>query len=92
VTVRSLSTAESRQAQTDDSGNFLVTQLIPGEYEISIEKQGFRRFVRTGVVLQVGQRARVDAGLTVGSITESVEIRADAPMLETDDASLGQVI
>lgn len=78
--------------QADEAGNFLVMQLIPGEYEISIEKTGFRRFVRSGVLLQVGQRARVDAVLTVGSVSESVEVKADAPMLETEDASLGQVI
>ena len=92
VTVRNTGTGESRDFRTDATGNYLVTQLIPGTYEVAVEKDGFRRFVRGGIILQVGQRARIDARLTIGAVTESVMVNAEAPQLETDEASLGQVV
>lgn len=92
VEVRNTGTGEVRQFKTDDAGNYLVTNLIPGTYQVSMEKQGFRRFVRSGLVLQIGQRARVDATLPVGAVSESVEVVANAALLETEDAALGQAI
>ena len=92
VVIRNMDTGESRRLSTDETGSYVVTQLIPGTYQVTVEKGGFRRFVRSGLILQIGQRARVDARMAVGQVTESVEVTADAPLLETDDASLGQAI
>jgi hypothetical protein len=92
VMVRNTDTGEARQFSTDGTGSYVVTQLIPGTYQVTVEKGGFRRFVRSGLILQIGQRARVDAQMAVGQVTESVEVTADAPLLEIDDASLGQAI
>src|SRR5215470_16580044 len=92
VALRSSATAEVRQVQTDSSGDYLVTQLAPGGYELSVEAQGFRRFVQAGIDLQVGQRARIDTKLTLGAVSESVEVTANAPLLDTADAALGQAI
>lgn len=92
VVVRNLGTGQSRQFLTDEFGAYLLTQLLPGTYEVSAEKEGFRRFVQGGVVLQIGQRARVDARLPVGSVSESVEVTADATLLEAQEASLSQAI
>src|SRR5262245_29382732 len=90
VAVRNTGTGESHQVESDALGNYLVTQLVPGAYEVAVEKEGFRRFVRSGLVLQVGQRARIDAQLSVGAVTESLEVRGEAPLLDVEDASLGQ--
>jgi hypothetical protein len=92
VVILNTATGETREFQTDATGSYLVPQLFPGTYQITVEKTGFRRFVRSGVVLQVGQRARIDVRLTVGTVTESVEVTAATPLLESEDAALGQVI
>lgn len=92
VTARNTGTGETREFETGASGTYVIPQLIPGAYQVTAERTGFRRFVRSGVVLQVGQRAQVDAVLPVGSVSESVEVTAEVPLLETTDASLGQVI
>jgi hypothetical protein len=92
VEVVYLQTGESRTFTTDASGQYIVPQLIPGSYEVRADAQGFRRLVRQGIVLQVDQRASVDLRMQVGSVTESVEVVAAAPLLDTSEASLGQVI
>ncbi|MEZ5355495.1 MAG: TonB-dependent receptor [Bryobacteraceae bacterium] len=92
VTIRNTDTGETRQFDTGASGTYVVPQLNPGPYQITVENAGFRRFVQSGVVLQVGQRAQVDAVLSVGAVSESVEVSAQAPLVDATDASLGQVI
>ena len=92
VGVRNVANGEMRQVQTDTSGDYLVTQLAPGAYELLVEGQGFRRFVQSGIDLQVGQRARIDARLTLGAVTESIEVTANATLLDTADAALGQAV
>jgi hypothetical protein len=92
ISVVNTETGLERSFETDVSGNFTITQLLPGKYLLRAEKAGFQRFVREGLVLQVGQRARVDLALRVGSVAESLEVSEQAPLLEVEDAALGQVI
>src|SRR5689334_21440130 len=92
ATLLNTGTGQSREFQTDDSGAYQFTQLVPGAYRLTVEKAGFRKTVREGIVLQVGQHDRIDARLSVGAVTESVEVKAEAPLLEVSDAALGQVI
>ncbi len=92
VSIRNTETGETRQFQTGASGTYLVPQLNPGPYQVTVEHAGFRRFVQSGIILQVGQRAQVDAVLSVGAVSESVEVSAQAPLVDATDASLGQVI
>ncbi len=79
-------------AQTNDQGRYQVPYLIPGTYRIVVEASGFKRFIREGVVLQVNDRLQVDIALEVGGSEETVTITADAPVIETTTASMGQVI
>ena len=77
---------------TDADGSFQAPFLIPGTYEVAIELTGFRKHTHRGVVLQVNQRARVDATLAVGGLTEATEVIGLAPLTRTDSAELGEVI
>jgi hypothetical protein len=77
---------------TDADGSFQAPFLIPGTYEVAVELSGFRKYTHRGVVLQVNQRARVDATLAVGGITEATEVVGLAPLTRTDSAELGEVI
>jgi hypothetical protein len=85
-------TGEAREFRTNSFGAYTLTRLIPGTYRVSVEKEGFRRAVREGIELQVGQRTRSDVQLVVGAVADSVQVVAEAVQLESQEASLGQVI
>src|SRR5262245_8461101 len=74
ITVTNVGTNIGRQARSDPSGNYTVPQLVPGEYRVEAEKTGFKKAVLTEVVLQVAQQARIDIELSVGQITERIEV------------------
>jgi hypothetical protein len=77
---------------TDADGSFQAPFLIPGAYDVTVELTGFRKYTHRGIVLQVNQRARVDATLAVGGLTEATEVIGLAPLTRTDSAELGEVI
>src|SRR5256885_15597737 len=63
VTVRNVATNVARDTVTDNAGLFVARSLQPGSYEVSVETPGFKREVRSGIVLQVDQEARIDFNL-----------------------------
>src|SRR5437870_806782 len=77
---------------TGPDGRFIAPSLPPGPYSVMVEATGFKKAERTGIVLQVNQTARMEVTMEVGAITETVEIRAEAPLLESSSSALGQVI
>ncbi|MEZ5356169.1 MAG: carboxypeptidase regulatory-like domain-containing protein [Bryobacteraceae bacterium] len=94
VAVKALNVDTNRTvtATSNADGNFALTELPRGEYTIEAGAPGFKHFVRRGVMLSIGQQARLDVRLEVGSVSESVEVTADAPLLETLDSQLGKVV
>jgi hypothetical protein len=92
VTVTQAATGLVRKVTTSESGEYVVAQLGPGVYEVKVETQGFQQAIAKGVTLDIAQRERVDFALTVGAVTEQVEVSARAELAETESASLGQVI
>jgi hypothetical protein len=92
VTVTSTAQGWTRNAASDESGNYIFSQLPPGPYKIDVAASGFQTVSITGIELLVEQRARVDATLQPGAVTEQVTITANAPLLETDSNALGQVV
>jgi Carboxypeptidase regulatory-like domain len=92
VTVNNERTNSSISVPTDDSGNYAAFNLVPGSYTISAQLAGFSRQVFKGFVLQVGQVARLDMVLEVGAVAQEIEVTAAVPLLQTEDASVGQVI
>ncbi len=92
VTLTNVATSVSRSLVTDSSGNYVFTGLQPGGYTLTAEAQGFRKVERTGVELQVNQRAQVDVDLQVGAVGETVQITGSAPLLESQSSVLGSVI
>jgi len=92
VTLSNLSTGEKRTAPSGDDGHFTFVNLFQGNYRVDIEKNGFKHFARTSVIVEVQQETRVDAALTVGQVTETVEVTSEIPLLQTESSSLGQVV
>ena len=92
VVVTNVSTNVSRETLTNGAGYYQVDNLIPGEYTLTAEMQGFKKAVRGKFELQLAQSARVDLAMEVGEVTQTVEITAAAPLLNTTDATVGQVV
>ncbi len=92
VTVRNTATNGVRTATTNDEGIYTIPALIPGIYDVKAEKQGFKVANRSGVELQVQQTARVDFGLQVGQVSETVEVTGAVPLLTTENATVGTVV
>jgi hypothetical protein len=92
VRVTSETTNTTLEVTTGDSGNYSAPNLVPGSYTVTTAKPGFSRAVVKGFVVQVGQAARLDFTLDVGSVDATVEVAATAPLLQTEDSAVGQVI
>jgi hypothetical protein len=82
----------ARETTSSSDGNYLMPLLPPATYSITVEASGFRKLVQTGITLQTNQRAKVDFALQVGQVSETVEVAATAPLLESQSSSLGAVI
>jgi len=78
--------------QTNGVGVYDLPRLPIGTYDVSVTAQGFSTAVQRGVVLQLDQRARLDLQLKVGTVSETVEVTAAAPVLQTDTMQVGTVI
>src|SRR5262249_8887464 len=81
-----------RTANTNESGNYEFANLPPGQYEITVEQQGFKKAARTGVDVAVNSAVRVNLTLQPGTARETVEVTAAAPILQTDRADISQKI
>ena len=92
VQVKSVDTNQVSTATTDSQGNYYVPFLRPGGYSITVEAPGFKKFVRDGVTLNVAQTAGINITLELGAVTETVNVTAEAPLLETTKSDRGQVI
>ena len=92
VTVTNAETGIQREAVTDSTGSYDIRLLPPGTYNIAVKKDGFRQLTRESVRLEVNQVARIDFTMQLGAVTEAVEVSASAPMLESSNSSVGQVI
>src|SRR5215510_7029714 len=92
INVTQTETGDVTKTTSGTDGGYTVTNLRPGLYNVTVEGQGFRRFVQEGVRLMTGERIRLDVALTVGGVNEEVKVTADASLLRTETGSLGQVI
>jgi hypothetical protein len=92
VTITSVDTGARRVATTGDDGLYYFPSLASGVYSLSVQKSGFKQVTRDDLRLELSQVARVDLTLSPGAVTESVQVQASAPLLESDTSSVGQVI
>jgi hypothetical protein len=92
VTVTNTATNVARTVTTDLEGNFVVTPLDPGTYKVTAAISGFQTTVREGVELTVGQAARVELTLALSTLTTEVLVTTQKPLLNTESATLSQVI
>jgi hypothetical protein len=81
-----------REATSTETGRFVIAELPPGLYELTVAKDGFTTFTQTGITVAVGQASAVDVTLKLGQVAERVEVRADASMLRTESPELATSI
>ena len=89
ITLRNLDTGSIFSAASSSSGNYTLSQLPAGTYEMSVVVPGFKRYVRQNITVQVAATLRVDITLEVGSAAESVTVNEAAPLLKTESGELG---
>ena len=92
VVVTNDATNVASPATSNDNGDFVVPFLRPGPYTVTFEKQGFKKQIRRGLILEVDQKLRIDVALAPGEITQTIEVEGGAPLLETDTTTIGKVI
>src|ERR1043166_6730491 len=92
LTARNVAMGIERRITSNSAGEYTIPLLPIGTYTVTAEASGFKTSTLEGIVLQVGQDARLDIKLTLGTAAESIEVRASAPLVATDSSSVGQVI
>ncbi len=92
VTVTNIRTGVSNELQTNPEGRYVVPFLLPGDYQIAVEKPGFKRFTQSGIKLDVQQVRTIDVELAVGDVATTVEVQGAPPPLATSSSVLATVI
>ena len=92
VVATEISTGSRSDTLSETTGVYNIPFLKPGEYEITAESPGFKKFVRRGLMLDTGERPVIDIRLEVGEIGQSVTVTADVPLIEASNAATGQVV
>lgn len=92
ITVTNTATSEVHSATTNDSGYYTLSNLVPGPYNMVAEKEGFQRCADTGIGLDPAGRVEANCTLQVGQVTQTVEVKAQALEVSTEEAKVSRVI
>ena len=89
VTVRNIATGATRTLTTEGNGNYRFLNMPVGNYDLVVELQGFSKYQRSGITLSLNQAAVIDVKIQPASVTESIEVTADSPLLNTTNSEVG---
>jgi len=92
VTVTNAATNVSSSTATNGDGDYTALYLTPGSYTVTVEATGFKKAIRQNIEIRVGDKLQVNLQLEVGNVSDTVNVTSDAPLLETNSATAGQVI
>src|SRR2546428_9634117 len=92
VTATQTDTGITRTTVTNETGSYVLPNLVTGPYKLEASLPGFRSFAQTGIVLQVSASPVINPVLEVGQVSEQVEVQANAAQVETRSAGVGTVI
>lgn len=91
VTLTNSGTNVSRATRTGKDGNYVFTLVPIGKYQLTVEQQGFDKYVQKGITLEINQNARQDVALKLGTTTQVIEVQGDVTQVDTISATLGKV-
>ena len=89
VTVRNQQTGMYRETASGADGSFIVSGVAPGTYQMVAELQGFKKFERKDLVLEVGKTATIEVSLEVGALTETVNVTTESPLVDVTSKEIG---
>src|SRR5262245_248721 len=92
VSVTQTDTGLKRNAISEADGSYVIPNLVPGPYRIEATLQGFRSYIQTGIVLQVGASPVINLTMAVGQVAETITVQANASLVETKNLGVGQVM
>ncbi len=92
VNLTNKGTGERRTVATQSDGSYRFVNLLPGTYRIEVEHSGFKRLIRDNIPVNVESAVRLDVTLEVGDTQQTIEVSAETPLLQTENASVSQVI
>lgn len=87
VQLQNTATREVRQTISGDDGRYVLSQVLPGEYTLTVEAPGFKKFSTGRVTIRANQAAEINAAMVLGQVTETVEVSAAAVQLDTQSAN-----
>ncbi|MFN9741996.1 MAG: carboxypeptidase-like regulatory domain-containing protein, partial [Acidobacteriota bacterium] len=92
VTVTNTGTNVATAVITNEDGNYTAPNLQVGSYTVAVTKDGFKKALRSGVTLEVDQRAQIDVTLETGAVSEVIEVSGQTSLVDTTTATFGKVI
>jgi hypothetical protein len=92
ITVTEVRTGVNTLSTSDGAGHYTVPFLPPGDYQVHAEMTGFKSFVRSGIHLAAGEQPIIDITLEVGQVSQTVEVREEAPLIDYANSAMGQTI
>jgi hypothetical protein len=92
ITVTNVATNLSYSRNSPDDGTYVIRQLPIGQYVLEAKAAGFKTYQQARVTLEVAQRLRLDIGMDIGNVSESVTVTAEIPRVQTEDSALGAVV
>ena len=92
ITARNDATADQRSTTTNVNGYYVFPNLAVGKYTVSAEVAGFKKTLESGVNLDSASKVNIDLTMTVGAVTESVEVQASTSQVQTESAQVGRVV
>src|SRR5262249_13800748 len=92
ITLTNVDQNRSWRVNTNAEGEYLFVQIPPGNYSLAVIASGFKKYERTRMVLEVAQVSALDVSLDIGTASETIEVRTQAPLLETASSTLGEVV
>ena len=82
LNVTNVNTNARASGETNKEGNFDIPYLLPGSYQVAVERQGFAKAVRENIEIRVGDRLTLDFDLNLGSVADSIVVNAETPLLQ----------
>jgi hypothetical protein len=92
VTATNADTGVTFSSVTNRTGDFIFPLLVPGSYSLTIENPGFKTYNRSGIVVRVNDQMAINVTLDVGQASQTVNVTAETPLLDTSSASIGHVV
>ncbi len=92
ITVLNTGSGFLSESTTKNDGSYYVPNLNPGAYRLTIETSGFKKYVQDGITLRTNESPRIDVTMEIGTLSDTINVKASTPLLETETSSTGQIM